>query len=225
MIYIISDIHGKMDKFSRMLDLIQFGDTDFLYILGDVVDRGEEPVELVRFIMKQKNMELLLGNHEEMLLNTICRNFGESLWMMNGGYITMRQLDKLNVSDKNSVLDYISNRPLYKIIDNYILVHSGIYVFDKFNSIEDLMANQDKRTLLWSREDFYMFPSLKGYTIVFGHTPTYYPYLECDGVEKDPIEIWYDKRYKDKIGIDCCAYAENGRLACLRLDDGCEFYV
>ena len=37
------------------------------------------------------------------------------------------------------------------------------------------------------------------------------------------MEVWFDDR---RIGIDCgCAYpAPQGRLACLRLDDGKVFY-
>ena len=48
-----------------MLEYIHFGDEDFLYIIGDAVDRGEEPIPLLRYIMEQPNMELLMGNHEQ----------------------------------------------------------------------------------------------------------------------------------------------------------------
>lgn len=40
MIYCVSDIHGELDKFERMLKLIRFSDSDHLYIIGDVIDRG-----------------------------------------------------------------------------------------------------------------------------------------------------------------------------------------
>ena len=39
--------------------------------------------------------------------------------------------------------------------------------------------------------------------------------------DKEPMELFYGE---GKIGIDCgCAY-DDGRLACLRLDDGAVFY-
>ena len=47
MTYVMSDIHGQYDKYLAMLDKIAFSDDDTLYILGDVLDRGEEPVELL----------------------------------------------------------------------------------------------------------------------------------------------------------------------------------
>ena len=34
MIYCVSDIHGELDKFERLLDLIQFSDADHLYVIG-----------------------------------------------------------------------------------------------------------------------------------------------------------------------------------------------
>lgn len=41
MIYCVSDIHGELDKLERMLELIRFSDADHLYIIGDVIDRGD----------------------------------------------------------------------------------------------------------------------------------------------------------------------------------------
>ena len=40
MIYAVSDLHGCYDKYRNMLEKIHFSETDTLYILGDVVDRG-----------------------------------------------------------------------------------------------------------------------------------------------------------------------------------------
>jgi len=49
MTYVMSDLHGKYEKFLQMLDTIHFSDDDDLYILGDVVDRGPQSVELLRY--------------------------------------------------------------------------------------------------------------------------------------------------------------------------------
>ena len=48
MTYVISDIHGCYDKYMQMLDKIKFKDSDEMYVLGDVVDRGEYPVKVLR---------------------------------------------------------------------------------------------------------------------------------------------------------------------------------
>ena len=45
---IISDIHGCFDEFMQMLDLINFSSADELYVLGDVIDRGPEPIKCLQ---------------------------------------------------------------------------------------------------------------------------------------------------------------------------------
>ena len=47
--YVISDIHGEYGKFMELLDIIHFSDEDILYVLGDVVDRGKNPVKTVSY--------------------------------------------------------------------------------------------------------------------------------------------------------------------------------
>ena len=41
MIYVISDLHGySIEKLKKLLETAKFGKEDFLYILGDVIDRN-----------------------------------------------------------------------------------------------------------------------------------------------------------------------------------------
>lgn len=39
MIYVISDIHGNINRFNSIMEQINLQDTDTLYVLGDVIDR------------------------------------------------------------------------------------------------------------------------------------------------------------------------------------------
>lgn len=64
MIYCMSDLHGELDFFQEMLEQIHFSDTDHLYILGDVIDRGTGGVDILEQIMDAPNITMLLGNHE-----------------------------------------------------------------------------------------------------------------------------------------------------------------
>lgn len=226
MVYAVSDIHGEFGKFMDILEKISFSDSDMLYILGDVIDRGPEPIKTLQFIMKQKNMELLLGNHEDMMLHGFNDSRHFELWMYNGGYVTKSQLDSLSSSERLELVEYLKSRSLYKILGNYILVHSGVnpYRLHKDLSVEEKMKMQTRDELLWSREEFYQYPALDGYIIIFGHTPTPFLYKECDNILKKPFCIWHDRRHNDKIGIDCGAFVESGRLACLCLDNLTEFY-
>ena len=71
MIYCMSDLHGERALFERMLELIRFSDGDRLYIIGDVIDRGEDGIRILQDIMKRGNIFLFIGNHELFLLSLI----------------------------------------------------------------------------------------------------------------------------------------------------------
>ena len=65
--YIIADIHGCYNEYINLLKKINFSDNDILYILGDVVDRGPEPIKILQDMMKRSNVFLIIGNHEFMM--------------------------------------------------------------------------------------------------------------------------------------------------------------
>ena len=67
MIYVLSDIHGRDDRFNSILKQIHLRSSDHLYILGDVIDRNDRGIRLLRRISRAKNMTMLLGNHEYMM--------------------------------------------------------------------------------------------------------------------------------------------------------------
>lgn len=66
MIYAMSDIHGRIDLFDKMLDKINLQEGDKLYILGDTIDRGGGLQVLLKIMeLHEKGLcELIWGNHE-----------------------------------------------------------------------------------------------------------------------------------------------------------------
>ncbi|MBQ7712695.1 MAG: metallophosphoesterase [Clostridia bacterium] len=62
--YALSDPHGEYDLFRKLLNEIDFGETDEMIVLGDVIDKGRESVRLLRYVLSQPNITLLIGNHE-----------------------------------------------------------------------------------------------------------------------------------------------------------------
>jgi len=210
--YVISDLHGCYDKFIKMLELIEFKQEDIMYILGDVIDRGEDSIKLLQYIMKQSNMELLMGNHCEMMLQALVNQESGyySCWMSNGGYSTLNQFNKLSPTRQEEILAYLQTLKLYKIVDNFMLVHAGV----DFES----GVNQIRETLLWARDEFIESNlRFQDKIVIFGHSPTHYMQPKIK-----PMKIWHGK---GKIGIDCGCVFNGGQLGCLRLDDMEEFYV
>ena len=60
MTYVMSDLHGMYDRFIAMLEKIDFSDSDELFIIGDIIDRGERPVDILEYVMDKPNITVLL---------------------------------------------------------------------------------------------------------------------------------------------------------------------
>jgi bis(5'-nucleosyl)-tetraphosphatase (symmetrical) len=61
----IGDIHGCLEEFDELLKVIQFNKEKMrLVLLGDLMDRGPDPVGCVRRV-REMDVECIMGNHEE----------------------------------------------------------------------------------------------------------------------------------------------------------------
>ena len=230
MIYVSSDWHGcAIDTVKELFQKAGFSGYDYCFVLGDVIDRGEHGIELLQWLMMQDNIELLRGNHEEMMLankflfdeinnETIEKLNGAKLdaariWLFNGAKPTIDSLKKLETVEREYIYEYISDTPLYEHIEindkSYILTHSGLMNFDPQKKLTDYSSTE----LLWNRPKENCIYYQDRIT-VFGHTPT----------------IRFGSKYKGKvmktetwIDIDTGAVL-GGTPMLLRLDDMREFY-
>ena len=214
--YIIADIHGCYTEFQGLLEKISFSDDDELFVLGDAMDRGPEPIKVIQDLMKRPNVTYILGNHDDMMLQSLKKlavditesnlsNLTEDVllsyyhWISDGGAITAEQFRKLSHEERTDIIDFLECAPAYEMIENegklYILVHAGIHSFDPEKEMEEYNPSD----FLWERMDYCVryYPSERIF-LVTGHTPT--------------IMIREDK--------EPLVYQENGHIA---LDCGCVF--
>ena len=56
MTYCMADIHGNYEKFKSILSQISFRDSDVLYIVGDLLDMGEDSMELIADLSVRLNV-------------------------------------------------------------------------------------------------------------------------------------------------------------------------
>lgn len=231
MIYAMSDLHGQYDKYRQMLEKISFCDDDILYILGDVIDRGEGCVDILKDMSMRHNVYPIIGNHELMALDILKElmveiteeNYSshistESLkklleWQRNGGSETLSAFRRLPADERFELIEYMEEFVPFETVDvngrSFILVHSGLGNFSPDKplweyTLEELTFMRPEYDKLFADDSVY---------IVCGHIPT----LAITGKP----EIYH---CNNNICIDCAA-AFGGRLACLRLDDMKEFYV
>lgn len=232
MIYTISDLHGyPVEKLKQLLKLAGFSGDDYLFILGDVIDRnGDGGIGILQWLMTVTNATLLLGNHEAMLLTcefvideitaeTAAGITQEKLailsnYIANGGDVTLRELRKLPRETQQDIFEYLKDCPLYETVTaggkDYILVHAGLDNFRKDRKLSDYSVDE----LIWT------WPELTDEYFddvhtVFGHTPTRSLDPRYDG------KILRTKTWTD---IDVGA-AYGNEPVLFRLDDGKVFQM
>lgn len=234
MIYVMSDIHGEYDKFIEMLNKIEFSKEDTLYILGDVLDRGDKPLDIIEYIIGHNNIELLRGNHEQMFLNWY-RGKDDCWVRYNIGYTTVKQIENKQLEVfydyTKGLYDYLIKTKLYKILEvnnkKFILIHAGLYYPENYKNmdIETFMNNQNYESMLWNNYNIYYNNSFKDYITIQGHTTVQSIREELEDVFNNNLHNYKIINRGNNIYIDCGACFEDGKLSCLRLDDMKEFYV
>ena len=66
--FVVGDIHGMFDRVQEALSKVNFDrDRDRLFSVGDLIDRGRQSREVVRFL-DQPFVHAVCGNHEDALL-------------------------------------------------------------------------------------------------------------------------------------------------------------
>ena len=231
MLYTMSDLHGEYQKYLAMLEKIKFNQEDTLYLLGDLVDRGPEPVKILQDIIQRPNVYPLLGNHEVMaiyILKQLLLEVTEEtisqvdtylmenifIWQRNGGGVTLEQFQALPLRERRQLLEFMEGFGWYETVDvgerAFLLVHAGLGNYRPGKKLEEYSLEE----LTMVRPDYQTqyFPDDSIY-VLSGHTPT--------KLLSGKWEIYHSH---NNIVLDCGA-AIGGRLACLCLDTMEEFYL
>jgi serine/threonine protein phosphatase 1 len=242
MIYVMSDIHGMYDKYVAMLKKIHFSDEDTLFILGDVVDRGEGGMKLLWDMMMYPNIIPLLGNHDYMAaqslrflmqevteesIGLLDENIltGLQQWLETGGMETLKEFRKLDQDERESILDYLDEFALIDWVEaggnTFVLAHAGLDNFSQYRPLGEYKLEE----VIFHSPDYskVYFPDKY---LVTGHRPTRLEFEGKDFWNADPNGSFKDEIVftNNHIAIDCgCGYG--GRLGALCLDTLETFYV
>lgn len=164
--FVITDIHGCSQTLHKLLDQIQLQKSDYLFFLGDYIDRGMDSKGVLDTILNlQKNnyhIFPLRGNHEDEFIWSI-ENEEDVLAQHHGNQLETL-LDE-NHQVKKVYQDFLFQLPFYYELEDYYLVHAG------FNfSIPNPFENFEE--MLWIRDFPIDKHQLNGKRIIHGHTPT-----------------------------------------------------
>lgn len=234
--YVMTDLHGEYDAYLKMLENIRFSKEDKMYILGDVIDRGREPIRLLKHMMNQQNIVFLIGNHEDMMIQALKKK-GSSLqdlvtttemkrWNRNGGMATLERFIQLNEEEQGEIIRFLENSlvaiPQIKINGRiFYLVHAcpGEQFYSDEVKYKDA-SREEIHQMVWDRrclEEWTLPESYAMYNestiLLFGHTKT------NGWTETYPSEIRFFPK-QNAFDVDCY-----GQLGCICMETLERYYV
>lgn len=237
--FVVSDVHGFYDEMKTALDEAGFdpNNEEHWYIgLGDYLDRGRQPQEVIDYLMGLERCLLVKGNHTSLLMDCLDRQFYYKHDWSNGTAQTIVDLapnaqtfaGACTVASEK-IKPFVDKMVNYVETKNYIFVHSfvplknldglpGFYIRNRKFAIDPDWRNahfSDWEDARWGNPfELAKQGFLPDKTLVFGHWCTY---------DQRPIdyegEDLFDPIYGDGyIGIDATT-ALSGKVNVLVLED------
>lgn len=188
--WVIPDIHGCAKTLKALIeDMIKPSKHDWLYFLGDYIDRGPGSKEVIDYLMhlqyEDYNIRLLMGNHEDYLVKSYeeeinlkslfgvkFKNRKKKEWLFHGGKETMESFKLDDLKDfPQKYVEWMKNLEYYIELENFILVHAG-FNFKSENPFQDTDA------MLWVREFEIDSNAVKNKKIIHGHVPVSLEFID-----------------------------------------------
>ncbi|AXK34074.1 serine/threonine protein phosphatase [Streptomyces armeniacus] len=110
---IVGDIHGCFDELRALLDKIGLRPDDRLVSVGDLVDRGPAPGEVVRLFRERPNSFAVMGNHERK--------------HVRGIFSYAQEITRLQLGDRYAeTVDWMRTLPYYFENEHVRVVHAAV---------------------------------------------------------------------------------------------------
>ncbi len=237
-ILVTSDIHGHLSYLEKLLGKASFCENDILFIVGDMIEKGPENLETLRYIMKlcrQGNVIPLIGNVDAYRLKLIYElseenvqgfyNYISNLRQWTGtsfygelaaecGYAINSPEDILLskedvISHFENEFKFLANLPTVIETQNYIFVHGGLRE-------KKVSENSVKSVLELTKYDAFAEKTPHSFDkyIIAGHWPVVLYSTEIP--QMNPLV----DRNKKIISIDGgCGVKKDGQLNLLIIPD------
>lgn len=167
--YVIGDIHGCLNTFKSLIhEKINLTKNDWLFLVGDYIDRGPDSKGVIDYILslKKNNYQVfpILGNHEKVILE-YSTDFTYLQWHLKK-HNALDMIDKKKGKLKSVYEIFLNSLPYCYDLGDFYIVHAGID-FSKSNPLKDYDS------MLWLRNTQPDLSFLQGRKIIHGHQPTY----------------------------------------------------
>lgn len=181
---VLGDVHGMMRLFERMLQRLEREEPAATVVcVGDLIDRGDDSADVLRLAFDCRDrMIVLMGNHEEMMLNFLDDPEQEAgRWFRNGGLQTLASFgiappgttagaqehgavrDRLAAALGPDIEAWLRALPRHFFPNgNIVVTHAGA---DPWLPI----SQQPDRNLTWGHPDFGRRRRTDGLWVAHGH--------------------------------------------------------
>lgn len=183
----VSDIHGCVREFKRLLEKCGYNaGADYLFILGDIVEKGRENLAALRFVKElcqNERVVCIKGNNDTMCVRMAFHDSKEKFFERIekrpvNTYLEMakeagidsfegnfqRKREKVNKRFSEE-LNFMNNLPLAIETKDFIFIHAGIENRPDWENTSELFA----LTQPWFLRCEHCSPK----TVICGHYPTY----------------------------------------------------
>lgn len=120
--YLIGDVHGCYRELRQLLNQVNFdANQDTLWLTGDLVARGPDSLEVLRFVKSLGSaLKLVLGNHDLHLLGVFAKI------SRNKPKDKLNEL--LNAPDADELINWLRRQPLLQVDEEkkIVMAHAGI---------------------------------------------------------------------------------------------------
>lgn len=239
MLYLISDIHGDVMSFRKMLKKISFDPAvDHMIVMGDIFDWNDEGISLLEFMsdyLVDGSMQLIKGNHELFAQMYIEGSMSERQWIIFGGGGTLRDIQRLTVDEQMKLHSFLAHLPHYTEIispkyEKSIVTHSGIHCgsyirnSDKTINIARSIENAVKR------DEYRLLISGDIHDVPYSDKKAFDRFVFCGHVttnrlnEDNSYNVYKTLYYMD---LDCGNGERNrgGKLACYCVEEDRVVYI
>ena len=192
-LYVIGDIHGRLDLLERMIEPINLDiktcDGECLVAtLGDYIDRGPNSRGVLDRLLNNPfsgQYVALKGNHEALLEAFLDDPVVGADWWRLGGMETLRSFGitikprmtrsgfaraavQLREALSQQQVEFLGSLKTFLVVGRYFLCHAGVRPGIALDS-------QDDEDLLWIRDEFLSSQIDFGKIVIHGHTPIQEP--------------------------------------------------
>ena len=181
---VISDIHANLPLFKRLLDKLNYTTEDYLFINGDLCEKGPASLEVVEYVRslsnESNNVFITKGNcdvvfryvfnevegiipymnkQKNSVLNEMLSKYDKSL----DDFSDLQELAHFYRQHFLDELEWLETLPIAFETDDFIIIHAGI------EDIEDWKLTDEQFAL--SAPAFYEKEHQADKTVIVGHWP------------------------------------------------------